>query len=334
MKIREVIITVFFLLSVFVSTNNAFSATITLDFEDLQPGDRVRNQYAQAGVVFTGVGYYSGLIVTEGQYGTANFGNSSDKIVHAGERNEPTTMTFVDPVSGEPTTANNIHIRLGDGNPDAETFTVTAFNLQGGVIFEQTYTTTTEGVWVDIYENAASVKMTLNMPSASGVAFDDISYDICFSAYLNFEELQQGVRVRNQYQQLGVVFSGSSLYSGQVMTEGQYGTANFGNSPVKIVHAGERNKPTILTFIDPATGLPTTAKNIHILLGDGNTDAETFTVTAYDLQGSVIFNQTYTTYVEGVWVDFENNVASIKINLNWNSYSGVAFDDVSFSVCQ
>ena len=65
---------------------NAVNAT-TIDFESVASGTQLSNEFESLGVLFSGTDSYAGLVITEGQYGTSNFGNSPNHLVH-GKRPE------------------------------------------------------------------------------------------------------------------------------------------------------------------------------------------------------------------------------------------------------
>ena len=68
--------------------------------------------------------------------------------------------------------------------------------------------------------------------------------------------------ITNQYQHVGVLFSGEGNFSGRVYPEGYYGVANFGNSRPNIMDMGLRDEAIIATFVIPGTITPTVATNV------------------------------------------------------------------------
>jgi hypothetical protein len=138
--------------------------------------------------------------------------------------------------------------------------------------------------------------------------------------------------ITNQYQDSGVLFSGEGDFSGLVFPEGKYGTAHFGNSSPNIMHMGLRNEATTVSFVIPGTTIPTVATSISFLVGDGDSDSETFTVSFFDLGGNTLLSQTYTTTTNGQLIQFSGEAASIKFLLEPYSQSGETLDDLSFNV--
>ncbi|MCX4030001.1 hypothetical protein H0A36_01970 [Endozoicomonas sp. SM1973] len=167
------------IISIIVSLAAINSANATLiDFEDRATGEILSDQYHDRGLLFSGAGNASGLIVTIPQYSTGFFGNTGPNILHMGARNEPTTITFVEPNTNKQTYANNISLLAGDGDIDLETFTISLFGLNGDNLFSQTYTTTNEGFLFEYAGNAASIQFTLAANSSSGASFDNFNYSL------------------------------------------------------------------------------------------------------------------------------------------------------------
>ena len=155
----------------------------TIDFESVPSGTLLTNEFETQGVRFIGTGSLSGLVLTEGQFGTANFGNSTSQMVHAGNRSQPTTIQFVDPANPESTIGTStFSLLLGDGNPDTESFTITFRDISGAILAGPVgYTTTDNGLLIQ--ETSMSlgaligfVDIELDADSLSGVTFDDLSY--------------------------------------------------------------------------------------------------------------------------------------------------------------
>ena len=154
---------------------------------------------------------------------------------------------------------------------------------------------------------------------------------------INFDDLilpppSEELLITNQYQDLGVLFSGEGSFSGLVYPEGHYGVANFGNSSPNIMDMGLRGEATLATFVIPGTVTPTVATNVSVLTGDGHIDEETFTVESFDINGNTLFSQTYTTTMSGQLIQFSGEVASIRFVVVPGSYSGACLDDLSFTV--
>jgi len=153
---------------------------------------------------------------------------------------------------------------------------------------------------------------------------------------IDFEDLvlppSEHLLITNQYQHLGVLFSGEGSFSGLVYPEGYHGVANFGNSSPNIMDIGWRDEATIATFVIPGTITPTVATNVSVLTGDGHPDQETFTVESFDINGNILFSQTYTTTGSGQLIQFSGEVASIRFVVEPYSRSGICLDDFSFTV--
>jgi hypothetical protein len=169
---------------------------------------------------------------------------------------------------------------------------------------------------------------------ASGVS---ANVQIDFETFPDGTPVPVQTQLSDQYQAWGVVFSqipGGSLWPGRVVAEGMYGIGSFGNSQVNVVHAGYYGQSTIISFVDLQTGEPAPTDRIHVLIGDGNPDAETFNVRVYDISGGLLFGlDGYTTHEEGYLFEYETTVpliARIEIQLDGNSASGVAFDDLGY----
>ncbi|MGA1841276.1 MAG: PKD domain-containing protein [bacterium] len=156
----------------------------------------------------------------------------------------------------------------------------------------------------------------------------------CNPALIDFEDRFSGELITDQYRSLGVLVSGTSYWSGRVITIPQNGTDFFGNSGPNIMHIGDFGTSTTLTFVHPGTDTPTVANNISMLIGDGDASAETFTVEFFDLAGNIISSQTYTTRlgIHGELIQYTDEAASIRLTLEPSSQSGAALDDLSFNI--
>ena len=151
------------------------------------------------------------------------------------------------------------------------------------------------------------------------------------AAYINFEDNTVEHIITDEYQSLGVLFSGVGSYSGRVFPIPSYGTGFFGNDGPWIMDIGLRNQATTATFVVPGTTTPSVATNFSVLMGDGNPDPETFTVTFFDLSGGTLSSQTYMTGSEGLLIEYAGPVASIEFLLEPGSASGACLDDFSFT---
>lgn len=156
---------------------------------------------------------------------------------------------------------------------------------------------------------------------------------------IDFEDLTpppQGILVRDEYQFLGVLFSGDNSqdsYSGRIYTSPHNGTYyEFGNSGPNVMDIGWRDEPTTATFVIPGTNTPTVATNISFLIGDGNLDHETFIIEMFDLNGNTLFSQSYTTVDNAELITCNDEVSSIRFTNPSFSPSGAVFDDFSFTL--
>jgi len=166
-----------------LAVSNA-TATV-IDFESIPSSTLVRDHFLSLGLRVTGVGALSGQVFSEGDVGIANFGNSPTQVMHVGEREQPTTLAFVDP--NDPNTvigARSFSILMGDGNPDSETFTVSYFDVAGAPLGGPAQFTTLEnGLLITATSTSlgaliGSVELRLLSFSASGVASDDLAFDL------------------------------------------------------------------------------------------------------------------------------------------------------------
>ena len=164
---------------------SSHASAATIDFESVSAGTQLTNQFEMQGVLFSGTSAQSGLVMTEGQFGTANFGNSPTHIVHAGSYGESTTIQFVDPTNPTSTIGTStFSLLLGDGNPDTETFSIKFRDISGGILAEPVgYMTTANGLLIQETSESLGaligfVDIMLDADSPSGVAFDDLSYGV------------------------------------------------------------------------------------------------------------------------------------------------------------
>jgi hypothetical protein len=161
----------------------------TITFESISSGTFVRDQFQGLGIRVSGTGPFSGLVYSEGAFGTANYGNSPTQIVDVGNRGEPTTIQFVDPANPSVIIgARAVSVLIGDGDVDSETFAVTYFDVSGGVLSGPVeYTTTSSGLRLSETSTSlgaliGSVRLMVVPGSASGVTFDDLEFTLATSA--------------------------------------------------------------------------------------------------------------------------------------------------------
>ncbi len=155
---------------------------------------------------------------------------------------------------------------------------------------------------------------------------------------IDFETIPPDTLVTNQYESIGVSVSGVGALSGLVISEGTFGSQNFGNSPTKILHIGERDEPTRIQFVDPADPSQILgATSFSLLVGDGDSLGEDFSVTYFDPQGVVIATNQYSTLAGGIRVTASNAslgalIGSVELRLLGSSQSGAAADDLYFQL--
>jgi len=166
-----------------------------------------------------------------------------------------------------------------------------------------------------------------------------VTASIVAAQTITFESIPSGTFVRDQFQGLGVRISGTGSFSGLVMSEGNFGTANYGNSPTQIVDVGLRGEPTTIQFVDPANpAVIIGASAVSILLGDGDPDSETFTVTYFGVSGAVLLGpEEHTTGISGLRLSATSAtlgglIGSVRLMLVPSSSSGVTFDDLEFTL--
>ena len=156
---------------------------IILDFEDLPRETRVVDQYKARGVVFTTVPTSLGAIAdfTLGDHGVEDFGSSGRQAVDVGNAPAVTKAFFVDPATGEPATTDLVSIRVGDGDSASESFQVSFYDLDGGLLDSQSYTTNagliTGGVTVRYEGSGIARRRVRALPDQSGFSFDDFTFN-------------------------------------------------------------------------------------------------------------------------------------------------------------
>jgi len=154
---------------------------------------------------------------------------------------------------------------------------------------------------------------------------------------IDFESVPAGTVLTDQFETQGVRFIGMSSWTGRVITEGDFGTANYENSPTQIVHAGLYGETTTIQFVDPTNPTSTIGTPyFSLLLGDGNPDTETFSITFRDISGAILAGPLgYETTVDGLLIEETSRslgarIGFVDITLDANSPSGVTFDDLTF----
>lgn len=158
---------------------------VTITFESVPATTLLSEEFASQGVRFSSGGVYSGLVLTEGTYGFANFGNSPTQLVFMGLHDQPTTITFVDPSNPNSIIgARSVSVLVGDANPDLETIIVTYKNPIGQVIKGPTVHNLSDTALLlseDSYSAGSvigSIELRLALNSESGALFDDLSFNL------------------------------------------------------------------------------------------------------------------------------------------------------------
>jgi hypothetical protein len=159
------------------------SLAVSINFESVADDTLLSSEFDSLGLRVTGIGNLSGRVLTEGDIGTANYGNSATHIVHVGGANEPTTLWFVDPLNTSVIVGTyTFNLLVGDGNPDSESVDVTIMNRFGEILAgPTTYSTTggsvqNSGSKATLGERIGSVELNLRSDSPSGITFDDLRF--------------------------------------------------------------------------------------------------------------------------------------------------------------
>ena len=133
------------------------------------------------GVIFSGTDAgaplgTSGLIGTNGAFGTFYFGNSEPNFVILGVGS--LTATFVEPFTVTPATVSNVTLRVGDGDPGPEAIGVNAFDRDGEVIFSQVVHLLEKGTTISIRSKGiAEIRVFgISVVPFTGFAIDDFAY--------------------------------------------------------------------------------------------------------------------------------------------------------------
>ena len=140
----------------------------------------------------------------------------------------------------------------------------------------------------------------------TGFNFDDVAitfveYASNISYLTDFDNLSVGTSVTDQYLSQGALYSvvmGGSV-TGTIgdLVNGTQGISDFGSSSPNAVIVGGLGAAVRIDIIDPDTGLAeTAARGIEMRLGDGDSGSESFRVEVYDHNGSILHNESFTTY--------------------------------------
>jgi hypothetical protein len=147
---------------------------------------------------------------------------------------------------------------------------------------------------------------------------------------INFDDLQPGVILTNQYASMGVLFSaGGDGPAGEIHTEPDYGTLFFGNSQPNFVLVGFGY--LTISFVDPSTGLAAEALSVSARVGDGDPSAEGVGVTGFDQNGNVVYSAVVHLIEEGATVNIPVKVSKLRLfGIYVSPPTGFAIDDLSF----
>jgi hypothetical protein len=177
-------------LLVLLTLANSSAATTVVDFESVPSSTLVGDRFLSLGLRVRGIGNYAGLVLSEGDFGISNFGNSPTHVMHIGDREQPTKIEFVDPNSPSIIVgATSFSILMGDGNRDSESFTVSYFDVNGFPLgTPNEFTTHGDGMLVsatsvNLGAPIGSVELRLMSSSASGAASDDLEFSLASDAF-------------------------------------------------------------------------------------------------------------------------------------------------------
>jgi hypothetical protein len=141
----------------------------------------------------------------------------------------------------------------------------------------------------------------------TGFNFDDVAitfveYSSNISYLTDFDNLSVGTSVTDQYLSQGALYSAVNMdgsVTGTIgdLVNGTHGISDFGSSSPNAVIVGGLGGAVRIDIIDPDTGLAeTAARGIEMRLGDGDSGSESFRVEVYDHNGSILHNESFTTY--------------------------------------
>ncbi|MEC8939246.1 MAG: hypothetical protein VX999_05705 [Candidatus Thermoplasmatota archaeon] len=141
----------------------------------------------------------------------------------------------------------------------------------------------------------------------TGFNFDDVAitfveYSSNISYLTDFDNLSVGTSVTDQYLSQGALYSAVNMdgsVTGTIgdLVNGTHGISDFGSSSPNAVIVGGLGAAVRIDIIDPDTGLAeTAARGIEMRLGDGDSGSESFRVEVYDHNGSILHNESFTTY--------------------------------------
>lgn len=143
---------------------------------------------------------------------------------------------------------------------------------------------------------------------------------------INFDDLERGTILGDQYADLGVTFRPAEEYAaGYVGQNGDYGTYEFGNSSPNFVIVGVG--VMTIDFDRPVS-------NISMRVGDGDTAIEALGISAFGVGGQLLNSQIVHLYVDGATVAIPaEGVVEVRLFGIYgcsNCGSGFAIDDLMF----
>jgi len=169
---------------------------------------------------------------------------------------------------------------------------------------------------------------------------------ICFLAALcgpsparavtqNFDNLTRGTVLTNQLQSQGILVSGSQPQYGYNIGEvidvvqGDYSVRDFGGSLSHAILYGVPGDRLIIDFVLP-NGTNAVTDSVSLLAGDGDSPPESFRVSFFDLGGTLLYYQDFTTYDRGVTVSYAASGIH-RVEVLGTDLSGGAIDDLTYN---
>ena len=323
----------------------ASNITHLTDFDNLSAQTNVTDQYLSQGALYSveTLDWWcecTGTITNlSDPSDPSDFGSSMPNAVIVGALGAALRIDIIDPDTGlAETAARGIEMRLGDGDPASEGFSVEVYDHNGSLLHSESFTTnggTVNGgvnfsYWYPVvdsdgdgvpddeddypndpyragpYQNEGIGHLIISIDngSSSGFAVDDIGITfidgLSNSTYLtDFEDQPRHTLITDQYLDHGALYSDLGTDSVTLkladVVLGDWNTWDFGSSLNNTLIVG--GGAIRVDIIDPDTGLAeTAARGIEMRLGDGDSASESFRVEVYDHNGSLLHNESFTTY--------------------------------------
>ena len=158
----------------------------TINFDSLVRGSILTNQLQASNILVSGNnvsgnGFQPGYVLdfVQGDLGIGDFGSSGPQGILYGIVSDELFINFV-LANGSPATTDFVSVRVGDGDPQSESFRISFFSFGGNLLNSQDFTTTSgavDGGVTASFSGAGIHRVEIIGTSGTGGAIDDLTFN-------------------------------------------------------------------------------------------------------------------------------------------------------------